>query len=102
MGQRTLLARRCNAGYCRFEAKGDSRYAMMTPFEQRVKHCIESYQRLRMVHDELNAAAREFKCAHWTPAFDHNGGFVGMLLAENGREILASESRVKIGSKEWR
>jgi len=75
---------------------------MMTPFEQRVKHCIESYQRLRMVHEELNAAARDFKSAHWTPAFDHNGRFVGMLLADNGRELLASESRVKIGSKEWR
>ena len=75
---------------------------MMTPFENRVKHCIESYQRLRMVHEELNAAARDFKSAHWTPAFDHNGRFIGMLLAVNGRELLASDSCVKIGNKEWR
>ena len=55
-----------------------------------------------MVHEELNSAARDFKSAHWTPAFDHNGMFIGMLLAENGRELLASDSCVKIGKKEWR
>ena len=75
---------------------------MMTPFEHRVKHCIEFYQRLRMVHEDLNAVAREFKSALWSPAFDHNGRFVGMLLAENGHELLASDSCVKIGNKEWR
>ena len=75
---------------------------MMTPFEHRVKHCIDFYHRLRMVHEELNSLARDFKSAHWTPAFDHNGMFIGMLLAENGRELLASDSCVKIGKKEWR
>ena len=34
---------------------------MITPFEHRVKTCIEAYQRLRIIHEELNAAARDFK-----------------------------------------
>jgi len=55
-----------------------------------------------MVHEELNSAARQFNSAHWTPVFDHNGRFVGMLLAGNGCDLLASESCVKIGNKEWR
>ena len=75
---------------------------MITPFEHRVKTCIEAYQRLRIIHEELNAVARDFKSVHWTPAFDHSGRFIGMLLAENGRELLASDSSVKIGNREWR
>jgi len=75
---------------------------MMTPFEHRVKHCIEFYHRLRIVHEELNTASRDFKSTHWTPAFDNNGRFVGMLLAENGRELLATDSSVKLGNREWR
>ena len=75
---------------------------MSTPFENRVKQRIDVNQRLRLVHEELNRAARDFRAAHWTPAFDHNGRFVGMLLADGGRELLASDSTVKIGNREWR
>jgi hypothetical protein len=75
---------------------------MMTPFEQSVQRCINNYQRLRAVHPDLDRAAREFTSTHWFVAFDEYGHLVGAVRAEGTRQLIASESSVRIEKKEWR
>ncbi len=75
---------------------------MLTPFEHLVKRCIDSFQRLRAVHPELDRAARGFHSPYWTAAFDENGQFVGVVRTDGTREIIASETGVRVAGKEWR
>ena len=75
---------------------------MLTPFEHLVKRCIDSFQRLRAVHPELDRAARGFNSPYWIAAFDENGQFVGVVRTDGTREIIASEKGVRVAGREWR
>jgi hypothetical protein len=75
---------------------------MLTPFEHLVKRCINTYHRLRAVHPDLDRMARDFNSPHWLAAFDENGHFVGAVRLNGSAELIASESSVRIGNKEWR
>jgi hypothetical protein len=79
---------------------------MISPFEHRVKHCIELYPAFAHGSSRSSTPQRGISnLAALAPAFDPQWQVCGMLLAEDGRELLASDSSVKIGKKEcvsWR
>jgi hypothetical protein len=75
---------------------------MMTPFEQCVKRCINTYQRLRAQHPDLRTAVQSFPDTCWLPAFDDSGRFMGVVRSEGNHRLTASESFVRIDHKEWR
>jgi hypothetical protein len=75
---------------------------MMTPFEQCVKRCVNTYQRLRAQHSDLRAAVQSFPDGCWSPAFDESGRFMGVIRFDGGHRLIASESSVRIDNREWR
>ena len=73
----------------------------MTPFEQTVKRCIGTYQRLRSQYNDLRAATAEPAGFYWHAAFDSAGNFVGMVRSDSNPSIVASATSVRVGNREW-